>query len=75
MTWSLPSRCLLTLLGTMAAWADEPSVKPRHILKGHVHYVRSLSFSEDGKKLLSSGNYDGLRLWDVEKGKGSHSRA
>ena len=48
--------------------ADNGKVAPtKHdVLEGHTAAVRSLRFSEDGKRLVSSGDDNTVRVWDVE---------
>jgi len=35
-------------------------------LEGHVKYVRSIAFSPDGKRLISGGGDNKVKIWDVE---------
>ena len=57
------------------AWADEVFVwdtvnwKKKHTLKGHTrYYVEALSFSIDGKRLVTSSVDGTVLLWNVESG-------
>jgi len=47
---------------------DINSGKCLHILEGHDGDVISITFSPDGKKMLSGGEDCNLRLWDVSTG-------
>jgi WD40 repeat protein len=38
-------------------------------LTGHTDLVQSLAFSPDGRRALSGGDDNSLRLWDLENGK------
>ncbi|WP_165233301.1 WD40 repeat domain-containing serine/threonine protein kinase [Aquisphaera insulae] len=40
----------------------------RHILRGHTDNVRSLAFSPDGRRLVSSGQDRSIRLWELVGG-------
>ena len=48
---------------------DPPERTPCIVLEGHAAAVCSVRFSSDGKFLLSGGNDNTVRLWDVETGK------
>jgi WD40 repeat protein len=48
---------------------DMPARQPRLLLTGHKGVVRTLSFSPDGKRLLSSCQDRLAILWDLESGK------
>ena len=66
------------LVRTASAWRrptekavrlwDVASGKELRHFGGHKGTIRSLAFSGDGRRLLSS-DQDGVRLWDVENGK------
>jgi WD40 repeat protein/serine/threonine protein kinase len=49
--------------------ADNGEVPPTDydVLEGHTAAVRSLQFSDDGKRLVSSGDDNTVRVWDVER--------
>ncbi len=49
--------------------AEIAAVPPRIILPGNSPAVSSLAFFPDGKTLLSAGNDNVVRLWDVDTGK------
>src|SRR5262249_14835533 len=44
-------------------------LKERMTLTGHTEPILAIAFSLDSKILASAGNYDTLRLWDLETGK------
>ena len=44
----------------------------RYILKGHAHFVRSLTFGPDGRTLASGSADETVRLWDIDTG--THKR-
>ena len=49
------------------------ALKELHNLEGHIDSVRSVSFSPNGK-LIVSGSYDEtVKTWDVETGKQVHN--
>jgi WD40 repeat protein len=52
---------------------DVETGKESLILRGHMHYVRSLALSKDNKRLfLASGDFNEpgeIKVWDVEAGK------
>ena len=45
-------------------------MRERAVLEAHVDVVRSLSFSPDGRRLVSTGQDRLVMLWDSEKGVG-----
>lgn len=49
-------------------WNLESSEKPPRFLLGHKDEVRSISFSKDGKWIVSGGFDSTVRIWDAEKG-------
>jgi predicted NACHT family NTPase len=53
---------------TIKLW-DVATGKEQATLKGHKHWVRSVSFSPDGKTLASGSDDGTIRLWDVATGK------
>ena len=48
---------------------DLPDGKRPRELRGHTNYVLSLVFSPDGRTLVSGGNDDTMRVWDIKTGK------
>lgn len=52
----------------LGALVDDVSVSPPdyHVLEGHTDAVRSLQFSDDGRLLVSSGDDNTVRVWDVK---------
>ncbi|MBI2266699.1 MAG: hypothetical protein HYU64_16315 [Armatimonadetes bacterium] len=38
-------------------------------MKGHLNWVRSVSFSPDGKKLASGSDDNAVVIWDLAGGK------
>jgi len=47
---------------------EEEWGRPRRILKGHSHFISSLSLSQDSRFALSSSWDSTIRLWDLAKG-------
>jgi hypothetical protein len=54
---------------------DPATGTPLQRLYGHRHPVRSLAFSRDGTRLLSTDVERGLRLWDVDTGETLESKS
>jgi hypothetical protein len=54
---------------------DSATGTPVQRLYGHRHPLRSLAFSRDGTRLLSTDVERGLRLWDVDTGEALASKA
>ena len=46
-----------------------PDGEIEKVLRGHTDLINALTFSPDGKTLLSCGNDHGIRFWDVSTGK------
>ena len=53
--------------GTVRMWNVE-TVKQEKVFTGHTSPVRGISFSPTDNKILVSGSWDKLRLWDVVTG-------
>ncbi len=47
---------------------DPRASRPARVLSGHRSAVTGLSFSDDGKRLVSCGQNGTVRIWDVENG-------
>jgi WD40 repeat protein/serine/threonine protein kinase len=52
--------------GMVHVW-DTTSWKEQYVERGHLHYVRGLALSPDGGTLLSVGDDDTLRRWDLAR--------
>jgi WD40 repeat protein len=52
-------------------WDLDKGIQIRQF-RGHTKYVRSVSFSPDGKRLLSGGSDATARIWDVQTGEEVH---
>ena len=52
---------------TVKLW-DVASGECLQTLEGHSHWVSSVSFSPDGKKLASGSGDNTVKLWDVQSG-------
>jgi WD40 repeat protein len=57
--------------GKVFVW-DLATKKCVHVLAGHTGQVRCLTFSADGRQLLSGADDNHLLLWDVARGKMLH---
>ncbi|MGL6073243.1 MAG: hypothetical protein ACRC8S_03670 [Fimbriiglobus sp.] len=49
-------------------WSDATIGKVGQILRGHLDEIRSISFSPDGKKVISAGADRVVHIWDAETG-------
>ena len=54
---------------TIRVWDAEIGKEIIPPLEGHSHYVNSIAFSPDGKKIVSGSVDKTIRVWDVETGK------
>lgn len=52
---------------------EDGKLTPKHILCGHQHAVSFVAWSPDDTKLLTCGNTEVLKLWDVETGTCKHT--
>ena len=48
---------------------DTATGKLSHTLTGHTRWVKSIAFSADSERLVSSDGYETIRLWDTATGK------
>jgi WD40 repeat protein len=54
---------------SLQALSKQEAPKPKFVLKGHQDSITALAFDPDGKRLVSSGPRELIRLWDVVNGK------
>ncbi|KAJ1540118.1 hypothetical protein HK096_011579, partial [Nowakowskiella sp. JEL0078] len=52
----------------VATGSDDETIKLWDIKSGHNNSVRSISFSPDGRTVVSASDDKSLRLWDIESG-------
>jgi len=52
---------------TVKVW-DAESGQEMLTLEGHPSYVTSVSFSPDGKRIVSGSNDNTVKIWDAETG-------
>src|SRR5690606_37127177 len=66
--WVPSGKSILTCGGDCTVRQWNVATAERELeFKAHDHYVRSLTASKDGTRLITSGQYDGLvKLWDLE---------
>jgi WD40 repeat protein len=67
--FSPDGRALATAAGPRVRLWDPDDGAELASLKGHDHYVTCLSFSPDGRLLLSGGRDRQVRLWEVDTGR------
>ncbi len=51
----------------------EKSSQETLTLKGHTHWISSVSFSPDGTRLASASNDNSVKLWDAATGQELHT--
>ncbi|QDT42001.1 Serine/threonine-protein kinase PrkC [Gimesia alba] len=54
--------------GSISVWSTYGNGREFRRLKGHTDVVQSLLFTPDGKQLLSGGQDQTVRLWDIKTG-------
>ncbi|CAN0897708.1 WD repeat-containing protein WDS homolog [Linum grandiflorum] len=67
-TIAVKKRCLFRDLGRLANVMEDGKLAFKHMLSSHRKPVSLVAWSPDDTKLLTCGNAEVLKLWDVETG-------